>query len=63
MQNKIEITKEQFQAFEKIRESGVCNMFDSAVQRMGGFSKAVHLAIMDQYGELEAKYPGIRKND
>jgi hypothetical protein len=30
---------------------------------MGGFSKAVHLAIMDQYDELEAKYPGVRKGD
>jgi hypothetical protein len=61
MQDKIEVTKEQFMAFERIRKSGVCNMFDAAVQRMGGFSKAVHLAIIGQYNELEQKYPGVRK--
>lgn len=61
MSNNINVTKEQFQAFERIREKGVCNMLDAAVQQLCGFSRDVHKAIISQYDELEAKYPGVRK--
>ena len=57
----VEITKEQFQQFESIRELGICNMISSEVREMTGFSKDVHHAILHQYNELMVKYPGVRK--
>ena len=53
----MEITKEQFQAYEEVRESGVTNMFAvSIVQQLSGLSKPMILEIMKQYSSLKKKY-------
>jgi len=57
----ITITKKQFQAFEKVRASGVTNMFDvKVVKELSGLDKETIIAIMQHYSELMEKYPGVR---
>jgi len=53
------ITEEQFNAFEEVRESGMTNMFDvpAVIELAGGVlnKKEVH-TIMDNYTKLYNKF-------
>ena len=52
-----EITKEQFEAYVDVQESGVTNMFDvKTVSQLSGLEKEQILTIMTNYGELKDKY-------
>ena len=52
-----EITQEQFEAYEDVRESGVTNMFDvKYVMELSGLEKEEIMTIMKSYGELKEKY-------
>jgi len=52
-----EITKEQFEAFEDVRESGVTNMYDAkTVGQLSGLEKEEIMTIMKGYSELKEKY-------
>ena len=52
-----EITQEQFEAYEDVRESGVTNMFDiKTVESISGLNKGTIVSIMKSYGELKEKY-------
>jgi hypothetical protein len=56
------ISKEQFEAYEKVRVSGVTNMFNiSLVSELSGLDKNTIVGIMDNYSELMKHYPGVRK--
>ena len=55
-----DITKEDFAAYEGVRESGILNMWSSQVEDIAGITKETKLAIMKHYGELCAKWPTIR---
>jgi hypothetical protein len=51
--------KEKFMAYERVRESGVTNMFDvKTVEQLSGLSKSEIMDIMQNYGELKEKYIG-----
>ena len=53
----IEITQDDFQAYENVRESGVTNMFNtSVVSDYSGLSKDKIVSIMQNYGALHDKY-------
>ena len=53
----IEITQEDFQAYEDVRESGVTNMFAiSVVSDYSGLNKDKIVSIMQNYGALHEKY-------
>ena len=56
--NKMEkITKEQFEAYVDVQESGVTNMFDvKTVGELSGLEKEEIITIMKSYGELKDKY-------
>ena len=56
--NKMEkITKEDFEAYVDVQESGVTNMFDvRTVGALSGLDKEQIMTIMKHYGELEDKY-------
>jgi hypothetical protein len=57
-----EITKENFEAYEVVRESGVTNMFDrKTVMSLSGLDKETVTAIMMNYGALMDKFPDVRK--
>ena len=52
-----EITKEQFEAYVDVQESGVTNMFDvKTVGQLSGLEKEQIMTIMKNYGELKDKY-------
>tara|TARA_R100001510_G_C7499848_1_gene103999 strand:+ start:406 stop:579 length:174 start_codon:yes stop_codon:yes gene_type:complete len=53
----IEITQDDFQAYEDVRESGVTNMFNtSVVSDYSGLSRDKIVSIMQNYGALYDKY-------
>ena len=55
-----DITMGDFQAYEEVRQSGVTNMLSPDVQDLADISKEVHVAIMEHYVKLCAKWPAIR---
>lgn len=58
----MKITKEEFEAYEKVRSSGVTNMFAAnVVEELSGLSKDKIIAIMKGYSELMETYPEVRK--
>lgn len=60
----MEITKENFKAYEAVRESGVTNMFAvKLVSELSGLTREQILYIMENYDELCKKYPDVRKED
>ena len=51
------ITKEQFEAYVDVQESGITNMFDvKTVGQLSGLNKVEIMTIMTNYGELKDKY-------
>ena len=51
------ITKEQFEAYVDVQESGITNMFDvKTVGQLSGLKKEEIMTIMQGYGELKEKY-------
>ena len=57
------ITKEQFQAYEEVRESGATNMWDTnMVSELseGVLSSDDALEVIKQYNSLCEKYPDVR---
>ena len=52
-----EISREQFEAYVDVQESGVTNMFDvKTVSELSGLEKEEIMTIMKSYGELKDKY-------
>ena len=52
-----EISREQFEAYVSVQESGVTNMFDvRTVSDLSGLEKEEIMTIMKSYGELKEKY-------
>ena len=51
------ITKENFEAYVDVQESGITNMFDvKTVGQLSGLNKVEIMTIMTNYGELKDKY-------
>ena len=51
------ISREQFEAYVDVQESGVTNMFDvKTVGELSGLEKEEIMTIMKSYGELKEKY-------
>ena len=51
------ITKEQFEAYVDVQESGITNMFDvKTVGQLSGLEKEQIMTIMQSYSELKEKY-------
>ena len=56
------ISKEEFQAYEQVRASGVTNMWDTeVVANLSGLDHDTILELMKQYSELNARWPEVRK--
>ena len=52
-----EISREQFEAYVDVQESGVTNMFDvKTVGQLSGLEKEEIMTIMQSYSELKEKY-------
>jgi hypothetical protein len=51
------VTREEFESYVDVQESGVTNMFDvRTVESLSGLSKGTIVSIMKSYGELKDKY-------
>jgi hypothetical protein len=58
-----EITREEFIAYEEVRESGVTNMWNiQLVSELSNLTREKITQIMHEYDELEKKYPDVRNN-
>ena len=56
-----EVSKEQFLAYEAVRESGVTNMWDtSTVSDLSGLDRETVLDVIANYGSLAEKYLVVR---
>ena len=56
------ITKEEFEAYEAVRESGVTNMFAvTTVEQLSGLPRDKIMEIMKTYEYLMKQYPDVRK--
>ena len=56
-----DITKEDFEDYENVRQSGLVNMFSPQARELAGLNRATHLAIIQNYEKLMAKWPDVRK--
>ena len=52
----INVTKDEFETFVEVQESGAVNMVSSQVQDLANISKDTHMLILKHYSELEAQY-------
>ena len=51
------VTREEFESYVEVQESGVTNMFDvKTVSELSGLEKEEIMTIMKSYGELKEKY-------
>ena len=55
----VKITKEEFELFEDVRESGLYNMYDPNARAMACLSKTKWMTIMKYYDDLCDKYGGL----
>ena len=54
-----QITKDMFDDYELVRQSGICNMNDrQGVMDLTGLTKAQYMAIRENYAELREKFGG-----
>ena len=58
----VNIGKKEFEKYEKVRESGVTNMWDVVmVKSLSGLSKEQIMSIIGHYEEYTKMFPGVRK--
>ena len=58
----MEITKEEFEAYKRVRASGVTNMFDvRTVEELSGLDREKIIEVMKNYDELMKKYADVRQ--
>jgi len=50
------VTREDFEAYEEVREEGMYNMFSPDAILMSGLDKKTYLEIMQNYSELKEKF-------
>ena len=59
----MEITKDQFRAYEGVRASGVINMWDvRTVKKLSKLNEETIHEIMKRYSELNTLFPDVRHN-
>lgn len=51
-----DITKDEYLAYENVRESGIYNMFDSRAIDLTGLHKEKYIEIMKRYDELTKQF-------
>jgi len=53
-----EITKDEWNAYREVQDSGMYNMFSPEAIRESGLDKETYLVIVTNYSELEEKFEG-----
>jgi len=58
----MEISKDEFESYEAVRESGVTNMFAvNVVSDLSGLTREQIMFIMKNYSQLMEQYPDVRE--
>lgn len=59
----VEISKEDFEDYERVRSSGATNMFDiqRVIELSDNLTREKCLAIMKNYEDLIKKFPDVRR--
>ena len=52
----VKITKEEWELFKEVQNSGLCNMYSPDARNMVGVSKVKWMTMMEYYDELSEKY-------
>ncbi len=55
-----DISKEDFQAFEMVRSSGLYNMWSPEALQLTELGRKLYSAVMKFYGELNEQWPDVR---
>ena len=55
-----EITKEQFEDFERVRQGGLYNMMSQDARLAADLDRDTHFSIMRHYETLMEKWPEVR---
>ena len=56
------ITKQEFEDYERVRASGVINMYAvNIVSDLSGLDRETIIQIMKEYEDLEKRYPEVRQ--
>lgn len=53
---KVDITKDDFDAYENVRESGIYNMFDPRAKIMTGLPEHKYYAIIKYYNKFSKQF-------
>lgn len=63
VKKKVNISKEDFEDYERVRQSGLTNMFyiSQVVALSDNLTEEKCLAIMENYEDLIKEFPGVRK--
>lgn len=56
-----EITRKDFQRYERVRREGLWNMFSPQAREATGLSRETYLGVIKHYEELMKKFPDVRK--
>ncbi len=61
IKKKVDVTEEEFKAYERVRVSGVTNMMMiTDVCGLSGLEREKVIAIIENYDELSKEYPNVR---
>ena len=55
---KMKVSKEQFQQYRDVQDSGMFNMFDPSARACTDLTKNEWISILKNYSELKAEYEG-----
>ena len=56
-----QITKAEFERYEKVRKQGKVNMLDRSVEWRADIDRETHIGIIKHYDALAQKWPDVRK--
>ena len=54
----MKVSKEQFQEYRQVQDSGMFNMFDPQAREMTSLDRDEWIHILKNYAELKAEYEG-----
>lgn len=57
----LEIIEQEFIAYERVRQSGLYNMFDDMAIKMSRLKADKYMTILSNYKNLMEMYPNVRK--
>jgi len=57
----MDITREEFQAYEELRQSGEANMFGRHSHELCGLTRERYMAVLQNYDKCVRKWPDVKR--